>query len=274
VLLAAVPACSSDQSAERTIVASVYPLAFVAEQVTGPEWTVIDLTPPGLEAHDLDLTLEQRAEIQSADMVLYLGQIGFQPQVEAAVKEAGGEIVSMADEAEGLGTVPRRDPHLWFEIDAMATVMSEAWFVQPTLVENPSILQDLSDEFLALRRRFDRVLDPRSCTYHTAIVSHEAFGYLLEERGFDQLGLSGTAPEAEPSLSRLERSRALIAEGKANAVFFDEHEDARDLAESFASDTGVRALPLSTLESKPESGDYFTVMENNLRSLREGLGCQ
>ena len=273
VLLAALPACS-EPAKDWTIVASIYPLAFVAEQVTGPEWTVVDLTPPGVEAHDLDLTLEQRAQIQDADMVLYLGQIGFQPQVESAVREADGDIVSMTEQAQGLGVVPRRDPHLWFEIDAMVTVLSEAWFLQPTLVENPSLLQKLSDKLLALRRRFDQILDPRVCTYDTAIVSHEAFGYLLEERGFDQFGLSGTVPEAEPLVSRLEQAHALIAEGRANAVFFDEHEDARDLAQSFASDAGVRALPLSTLESEPAQGDYFTVMEDNLESLREGLQCR
>jgi zinc transport system substrate-binding protein len=105
------------------------------------------------------------------------------------------------------------------------------------------------------------------------IVSHEAFGYIAESFGLEQFGLAGVTPEAEPAADRLAQARTLIEAGEAGAVFYEEHEDARKLAESFARDEGVPALPLSTLESRPVEGDYFTVMEDNLESLREGLQC-
>ena len=40
-----------------TVVASFYPLAFVAEQVAGDHERVLDLTHPGMEPHDLELTV-------------------------------------------------------------------------------------------------------------------------------------------------------------------------------------------------------------------------
>ncbi|MGH2676333.1 MAG: metal ABC transporter solute-binding protein, Zn/Mn family, partial [Actinomycetota bacterium] len=92
ISLVAMAGCSPVGGGDRTVVGSFYPLAFVADRVAGPDWEVIDLTPPGTEAHDVELSLEDRTAIQAADVVLYLGDIGFQPQVEEAVGEARGRV--------------------------------------------------------------------------------------------------------------------------------------------------------------------------------------
>ncbi len=94
--------CTADLaagSADRPrVVAAVYPLQYVAERVAGPDATVTGLTPPGVDAHDLELTGSQVAHIAQADLVLYLA--GFQPAVdEAVVVHARGtalEVTSLA----------------------------------------------------------------------------------------------------------------------------------------------------------------------------------
>jgi len=73
---------STSPSTGPTIVAAFYPLAYAAEQVAGPDATIINLTPPGAEAHDLELTAQQVAQIADADLVLYIP--GFQPAVDEA----------------------------------------------------------------------------------------------------------------------------------------------------------------------------------------------
>src|SRR3989337_1321356 len=88
--------CSPTDEA-RTVVASFYPLAYAAESVAGPGWEVIDLTPPGTEAHDVELSLVDRSAIQDAEVLLYLGDIGFQPQVEEAVSEVPGRVVAVTE---------------------------------------------------------------------------------------------------------------------------------------------------------------------------------
>src|SRR5687768_4633838 len=92
--LLALGACSPSPG-EGTIIAAVYPLAFAAEHLARPGAEVIDLTPTGSEAHDLELSLEDRAAIEDADFVIYLGDIGFQPQLEQAVKEARGTVLDL-----------------------------------------------------------------------------------------------------------------------------------------------------------------------------------
>lgn len=80
------------------VVAAVYPLAWIAEQVA-PDAGIELLNQGGQEAHDLDISPPQRAAIETADVVLYTGDIDYQPQVEEAIPAAQGEVVSATDVA-------------------------------------------------------------------------------------------------------------------------------------------------------------------------------
>src|SRR5438874_12635080 len=111
-------ACGSAANGKNTIVAAFYPLAFAAQRVA-PSAKVENLTPPGAEPHDLELTPRAVARIERAHLVLYLGH-GFQPAVSAAVAHASGTKVdvlqglplhSAAGQESGLSA----DPHVWLD---------------------------------------------------------------------------------------------------------------------------------------------------------------
>ena len=265
-------ACSASPG-EGTIVATVYPVAFAAEHLARPGAEVIDLTPPGGEAHDLELSLDARATLEDADMVIYLGNIGFQPQIEAAIDELDARIVNLGPSLDRVdGAV---DPHFWLEPSYFNTIASSLAgefcpAEDPCTEESVVRRQGFQSRLLQLTRRYGEGL--HECRYDTLIVPHEAFAP-LQLYGFDQFGLAGRAPEAEPTVDRLSEAEALVEGDRAGAVFFEARGESRDAAETLASDLGVTALPIDTLESRPPAGDYFTVMEDNLDSLREGMGC-
>ena len=280
--------CSSADEVP-SVVASFYPLAFAARHVAGPGWEVADLTPPGTEAHDVELTLEDRASIEEADLLLYLGDIGFQPQVEEAVPEVPGEVVAVADgipltepipeeeEDEGEGHVEETaDPHAWLDPQLFAMMVDRV--SDGLAAADPRGIDGYRERAAALRGELD-ALDRAyreqlaGCELDVMVVSHEAFGYLAGAYGLRQIGLTGLSPEAEPTVERLGQAGAVLEDGAAGAVFYEAGGEARRIAESVASDFGVPALPLGTLESEPPSGDYLSVMEDNLRSLRRGLDC-
>jgi zinc transport system substrate-binding protein len=261
-----VPACSGREDAGRTVVASIYPLAWAAERIAGPGWEVIDLTPPGMEAHDVELSLEDRAAIQDAEVIVHMGDIGFQPQVESAVEDASGRVVDAASFVLG-DAAAARDPHVWLLPPYMVTIAEAIASRIPGASAG-----DLQRDLLALGDRYDRGLE--RCRHAVAIVAHEAFEYLANEYGFRQFGLAGVTPEGEPTAGRLTEARRLIEDGEAGAVFFEAGGESQRAVETLAADAGVPALPLSTLESEPSSGDYISVMEDNLESLRQGLGCE
>src|SRR5688500_13507532 len=66
-----------------TVVAGFYPLAELAHEIGGDRVEVINLTPAGAEAHDLELTPSQVDAVLDADLVLLVGG-GFQPALEQA----------------------------------------------------------------------------------------------------------------------------------------------------------------------------------------------
>src|SRR3954447_19232593 len=69
------------------VVAAFYPLAYAAEQLAAPGTQVANLTPPGAEPHDLELSPRDVAKVDSAGVVLLMGH-GFQPQLERVAPRA------------------------------------------------------------------------------------------------------------------------------------------------------------------------------------------
>jgi zinc transport system substrate-binding protein len=271
----ALVACTEVEAGTRTAVASIYPLAFVTEEVTGPGWEVIDLTPPGTEAHDVELSLADRADLQRADLLVYLGPIGFQPQVEGAARELDRPSLAVANGLIAPGEIP--DPHVWLDPSAMAAITERVSgrlsAIDPSQERGyRSRAEALRAELTALDAEYKESLS--SCRHDIVITSHEAFGYLTRRYGLRQVGLTGPVPESEPTAGRLQSAEELLRAGRAGAVFFEASGEARRIAETLADDTRVPALPLSTLESRPPAGDYLSVMEDNLASLRAGLECR
>jgi len=66
-----------------------YPLEYAATKVGGDKVSVTNLTLPGQEPHDLELTPQQVASLEEADLVVYLK--GFQPAVDKAVEQSGAK---------------------------------------------------------------------------------------------------------------------------------------------------------------------------------------
>ena len=64
----------ADRAGEHVgVVASFYPLAFVAERVGGDRVTVTNLTPPGVEPHEYEVTPDDLEAVGTADVVLTVG---------------------------------------------------------------------------------------------------------------------------------------------------------------------------------------------------------
>lgn len=90
-------ACGNDSGAEGgkvSVSASFYPLAYLAEQIGGEHVEVQNLTKPGVEPHDLELSPKQTGQLGESDLVVYLK--GLQPAVDEAVDQSGVDHVAEA----------------------------------------------------------------------------------------------------------------------------------------------------------------------------------
>ena len=81
------------------VVAAFYPLAWVTGRVAGENYEVTNLTQPGGEPHDLELSIKETADVEQAALVVF--EHGFQTAVDAAVDQnAEGAVLDVADVVE------------------------------------------------------------------------------------------------------------------------------------------------------------------------------
>ena len=82
---------SSSKDGSLTVMASFYPLKYLAEKIGGEHVSVTSLTPDGAEPHDLELSPKMVDSLSSADAVIYLA--GFQSAVDEAIEQQAPKTV-------------------------------------------------------------------------------------------------------------------------------------------------------------------------------------
>ena len=278
------------------VAASFYPLAFVAEQIGGGDVRVVNLTPPGVESHDLELTPRQVGDIAAADLVVY--ERGFQPAVDEAVEQNAGEarvevteVVPLeqldnddhGDDAEaeddhvGNGDLAG-DPHVWLDPTRLATIADAvADGLAVAVPASADAFRERADALVAELAALDEEfrVGLAHCERGVVVTTHEAFGYLTHRYGLEMVGISGLSPDAEPSPARLAEVREVIVDEAVTTVFYERLVSPK-VAETLADDLGVATAvldPIEGLTDETEGEDYFTLMRANLGALKEANGC-
>lgn len=295
-------AASSDTSAGAPlkVMASFYPLQYVAEQVGGDNVEVESLTPPGTEPHDLELSPAAVASLENAATVVYLA--GFQPAVDEAIEQASpARALDVSEEAtlpaghseddhgtdthteaaeaghsEEAHAEEGQDLHFWLDPERLAhtahAVADELADADPANAATyEANAEALSGKLTALDEDFSQGL--ATCKTRTIVVSHEAYGYLAAKYNLVQAGISGLAPETEPSPARLAEIGQVVKDQGVGTIFTETLVNPK-VAETLAADLNVNTAVLDPLEGLADnSSDYEKVMRSNLEALRTALDC-
>lgn len=286
-----------------------YPLEFAVTKAAGDKVKVSSLTLPGTEPHDLEITPQQTAELQDADLVVYLK--GFQPAVDAAIEQSStknvldvsqvvelhaateadhdhnvspspsGEATSTSSEEEGNvhdhdhGTL---DPHFWLDptleakvIDAVAAELADIDTANAETFQNNA--KAAVAELTSLDNEYKTGLS--TCSVKTIITSHAAFGYLTERYGLEQVGISGISPNERPSPARIAEVQDLAQKHGVTTIFFETLSSDAD-ASAVAGDLGLELAVLDPIEGITDTSpgtDYVSVMKSNLEALKKANAC-
>ena len=288
----AVTGCNpAEGSGKPEVVASFYPLAYVAEEVVGNHAEVVNLTAPGVEPHDVELSPRETAEVSSASVVFH--EKGLQPAVDQVISNDrpdhvvdAAEVVDLheaEEHEEGHGDEEGHDhqgsdPHFWLD----PTLLGEAAdaFTKTMSAADPEHADDfkanntrLQDDLAKLDEDFRAGLE--KCTTRAIVVSHDAFGYLGERYDLEVHAIAGLSPDAEPSARRLGELSDLIREDDITTVFTERLVSPK-LADTLASDLGVETAvldPIEGLSDEDADEDYVDLMRENLAALQKAGGC-
>ncbi|MER6558781.1 metal ABC transporter substrate-binding protein [Streptomyces sp. NPDC001027] len=299
--LGALSACSSDSAAAANtdkfdVVASFYPMAFLAEQIGGDHVHVTSLTQPGQEPHDLEISAKQTAALQESDAVLYLKNL--QPSVDDAVaqsevktkidaaslttlekhgNEVGGHAAEHDDhENEELAGL---DPHIWLDPVRYAQVAEGVG--KAFEKADPDHAADYRTNTAALVKKLGGLdAEFRTGLANTKakvfVTTHAAFGYLAERYGLTEEAINGLDPESEPSAARVKELEKMAKADGVTTVFYETLVSDKT-AKTIAGDAGLKTDVLDPIEGitdKSRGKDYFSVQQANLKALQTALGTK
>jgi len=300
IAVPALSACGSplaipdNKAADRLeVVASFYPLQFATEQIGGDHVVVTNLTRPGVEPHDVELTPREVASVSKAKLVVY--ERGLQGAVDKAVEsEAGNRGLDVAPAANldllfqpGFGAPTRApstnapgttDPHFWLDpqrYSDVATVIAQRLSsIDPAnKVDYTNNAKAFQDKLAALNGVFEAGL--ANCWRKDIVTSHSAFGYLARRFGLVQIAINGLSPEQEPRAAVL---AAVSTYARAHDVttIYAETLVSPAIAQAVARESGAHMAtldPIEGLTATSHGKDYFEVMRANLKALQAGQGC-
>ncbi|WP_407553253.1 metal ABC transporter substrate-binding protein [Streptomyces sp. Pv4-95] len=297
-LSACSPSDAGGSNGKLQVTASFYPMQYLAEEIGGKRVEVSNLTEPGVEPHDLELSPKQTAQLGESDAVVYLK--GLQPAVDDAIQQSGVKNVADAASLTGLekhGTEVDghdhatgdhhshseseggSDPHIWLDPVKYAEV---AKGVNKTLAKaDPDHRAEYQKNTDALVKKLDGLNTEfedglKNRPSRTFITTHAAFGYLAERYGLTEEAISGLDPESEPSANRIKELHTLAGKHHVSTVFFETIANPAT-AKSLAGDLGLKTDVLDPLEGitdKSRGKDYIGVMQANLAALQKALGTK
>jgi len=299
----ALSACGSSSSqpdtdnSRITVAASFYPIEEILRQVGGNHVDVVELTPAGQGAHDVQLTAKQLTVLSSASAVFYISD-GFQPDVEKAVASLQSTVVPVdllqsvsllnvvaqldgtEGETDGEVLASGKDPHVWLDpanMIAMTTAVADALSqLRPNIAPQFSTAaKSYIAELQALGTEIDTKL--ATCGSRALVTSHRAFAYLAKRADIRQVAIAGVNPEEEPSAKSLEAIAAFARANKVSTIFFETLLPA-DLAKTLADKVGATADLLDPVEgissADVEAGaSYISIQRDNLSRIAKGLRC-
>ena len=312
--LPALAACgsSSSMSADDSFVVSVslYPIAEIVQRVGGDFVEVVNLTPPGTDAHDVELTAKQVQRLEESDVVFYFGD-NFQPGTEKAIKnlaaipavdlfesvelldttlgefgvhnhETGGE---HSDEEDHLAE--EYDPHVWLDpANMIAMTKTVSAQLKKQLPTNAKDIAINSDAYIAELTELGEFLDSSigippgefgtRCEVGNLYTAHQGFTYLAQRAGLLLTPIAGVNPEEQVSAQYLE-SLADVLAGKDVTIFYE------SLIPSSAAEALVQTLKVRTDVLNPLEGlsqedidkgvTYISAQRVNIQKIAKGLRC-
>jgi zinc transport system substrate-binding protein len=283
------------------IAASFYPIAEIVQRVAADTVQLLQLTAPGVEPHDSELSAKQLDELAKADIVFYIGG-GFQPDLEKAITSLASttvavdllksvDVISAEEEPKDTHSDEESDehdhahsatdPHVWLDPANMAKmsarVAREIAKVQTSLAPGVNERQaryagELTDVGTLIDTTF------ASCERNELVTAHDAFAYFAQRAKITTIPISGVDPENEPSAKELEATAKIAKENNVTTIFFEEILP-KEFADTVAAAIGAKVDSINAVETISQDdldagASYITIMKSNIAKVATGLGCK
>lgn len=288
----------SDQSNEKLqVVASFYPMYDFAQKIGGDRVEVTNLVPAGTEPHDWEPSTDDMKTISSADVLVANGA-GMEHWLDDVTSSADNKDLSVVTASDGINLLEAAeeeedeasdehgnaseghstDPHVWLAPENAKQEMSN---IRDAFVKADP---EGADEYNANFDKYAAELDQLDSDYKDQlantkskdlVVSHQAFGYLCQAYGLNQVPIEGLEADSEPDAKTMASIIEFVKKNNVKVIFGEELVSQKT-AQSIADATGAQCEVLNPIEGLTDEQlsqgeDYFSVMRSNLDELVKAL---
>ncbi len=281
----------TQKSDKLSIVASFYPLAYMAERIGGEMVEVQSLIQPGIEVHSYQPSANDIAKCSDADIIICNGaglDNWLLDDILPAIDAKGKLIIDTTEnmtlwknvEQEEIEEHGVYDPHTWlspYEARQQAESIYRAFIERdPNHTEfYEARWTALSTDLINLDESYKAKLQNK--TRDTIFVTHDAFGYIARRYGFEQEGIIGISADEQPSTQTIAKIVDMMQQ-TGTYVFYIEPGYSDIYVQTVKTELEVKTgktiqiLELYHMNGPIDGLDYLQQMERNLVSLRQGLG--
>lgn len=293
-----------------SIYTTVYPLQYFTERIGGDQVEVKSIYPAGADEHTFDPTQKDMMALADSDLFFYIG-LGLEGFVENAEKTMKNEHVKMIATAEAIpdemldeghsdeghsdeghdedaehdeqgheghdhGGI---DPHVW--ISPLLSVELATSIKDALIASKPDMKDEFENNFEQLQAELIE-LDSKfkvmasNVPSKTFFVSHASFGYLADSYGLEQVAIAGLNSQSEPSQKQLAQIVKEAKDHNIHYVLFEQNVSSK-LTDVVRKEIGAESLMLHnlgvlTVDNVKNNEDYFSLMEQNIETLKKALG--
>lgn len=243
-----------------------------ASEIAGDNAEIIQLIPSGSDAHGFEPSASDIAKMTKATALIYCGTgvDSYIDDISQTVEKEGVKILNTSQGIELNGT----DPHIWLS-PKNARIQYES--IKNLMCSiDPSNSDIYEQNFANACAKLDELENYISSLSASAvkkdiIVSHAAYGYLCNELGIEEHGIENSASEVSDPTAMQMADIINFAKEKNISVIFAKKGDNDKTATAVAREINGSVLYLDPFESDTGSGNYFTVMNNNIQALGTAL---
>ena len=254
-----------------TVYTSFYAMEDFAKTVGGDLITLTNLVPAGTEAHDWEPGPRDLAGLEQADVFLYNSD-DMEHWVDSLEDQLEKKEILVVETADGLED-DADDPHVWLN---PANALIQMQRICDAFCEKDSANADTYRQNLEEAAEKIRTLDEKyrsalaGVSHRELVVTHGAYGYLASAYGLSQLAIEGMQGTSDPSPAQMAKMIEEIKEKGIGCIFYEADGESK-IAESIAKECSIMIAPLNPFEGDAKGRDYFSVMEENLEYLEQGL---
>lgn len=269
-ILLVLTACQKTASDKPQIVTTFEPMYEFTKAIVGDKVDIVNIVPSNQEAHDFEPSAKDMTTLTNADVIIYNSRHleHWAPSVKnKGLKVEASTPVEKIDD----------DPHTW--VSPKSALLEVNYIAEELSKKFPEYKEDFTKnaaEYTAKLKKIDQAFDQlKTAKNKIFITQHEAFGYLGRDYDLNTIAITGLDPEAEPSSATLIKLKEEMQKAKLDTVYFEDNSNSK-LAETLAKEAGAKLLVINpveglTDEQKKAGESYLTIMEENLKALKETI---